>query len=249
MLKVLELHLGVALFKRVNRGIFLTDAGQDYWPAVCNAFRQITDATRRVANSADTGTLTVSATPSFAAAWLVPRLKDFQDAHPEIDVQVLTETALVDFSRDGVDVAVRRGFGRYPGLCSERLFATELIPVAAPGLAARFATPRTPADLARWPHVHDADRKDWHLWFQAQGIDDIGPPCGPSFGDLGLVLKAVLGGQGAGLVPAAMAALDLCEGRLVKLADVIRPSAFVSWPAQAIESKRAQFCAIIWHQS
>src|SRR6516165_1140434 len=65
MLKVLELHLGVALFKRVNRGIFLTDAGQDYLPAVRNAFRQIADATRRVANAADTGTLTVSATPFF----------------------------------------------------------------------------------------------------------------------------------------------------------------------------------------
>ena len=236
MLKVLELHLGVALFKRVNRGIFLTDAGQDYLPAVRNAFRQIIDATRRVANSADTGTLTVSATPFFAAAWLVPRLKDFQDAHPEIDVQVQTETALVDFSRDGVDVAVRRGFGRYPGLSSERLFAIDLIPVAAPGLAARFATPRTPADLTRWPHVHDADRKDWHLWFQAQAIDDIGPPRGPSFGDLGLVLKAVLAGQGAGLVPAAMAALDLAEGRLVKLADVIRPSALAYYLVYPEES-------------
>ena len=172
----------------------------------------------------------------FSLSLEAPQSGDFQDAHPEIDVQVLTETALVDFSRDGVDAAVRRGFGRYPGLCSERLFAIELIPVAAPGLAARFATPRTPADLTRWPHVHDADRKDWHLWFQAQGIDDIGPPRGPSFGDLGLVLMAVLARQGAGLVPAAMAALDLAEGRLVKLADVIRPSAFAYYLVYPEES-------------
>ena len=114
----------------------------------------------------------------FSLSLEAPQSGDFQDAHPEIDVQVLTETALVDFSRDGVDAAVRRGFGRYPGLRSERLFAIELIPVAAPGLATRLATPRTPADLTRWPHVHDADRKDWHLWFRAQGIDDIGPPSG-----------------------------------------------------------------------
>jgi LysR family glycine cleavage system transcriptional activator len=226
MLKALELHLGVRLFHRVNRGIFLTDAGQDFLPAVRNAFRQIADATRRVAASADTGILTVSVTPSFAAAWLVPRLKDFQDAHPDIDLQIIASKALVDFSRDGADVAVRHGLGHYPGLSSERIFAVELVPVAAPALAARLGAPTVSAELTRWPHVHDAERKDWHLWFQAQGIDEIGPPRGPAFDDSSLLLKAVLAGQGAGLLPAAMAALDLAEGRLVKLASIAWPEAY-----------------------
>jgi LysR family glycine cleavage system transcriptional activator len=221
MLKALELHLGVKLFRRVNRGIFLTDAGQGYLPPVRNAFRQIADASRRVAVSADTGVLTVSVTPFFAAAWLVPRLKDFQDAHPDIDLQVVTSNALVDFARDGVDVAVRHGLGRYPGLYSERVVAVEIVPVAAPTLVARLGKPTSAAEMSRWPHVHDADRKGWHLWFQAQGIDEIGPPRGPAFDDSGLLLKAVLAGQGAGLLPAAMVALELAEGRLVKLADVV----------------------------
>jgi LysR family transcriptional regulator, glycine cleavage system transcriptional activator len=212
MLKALELHLGVKLFRRVNRGIFLTDAGQGYLPPVRNAFRQIADASRRVAVSADAGILTVSVTPFFAAAWLVPRLKDFQDAHPDIDLQVVTSNALVDFARDGVDVAVRHGLGRYPGLYSERVVAVEIVPVAAPTLVARLGKPTSAAEMTRWPHVHDADRKGWHLWFQAQGIDEIGPPRGPAFDDSGLLLKAVLAGQGAGLLPA---------GRLVKLADVV----------------------------
>jgi LysR family glycine cleavage system transcriptional activator len=226
MLKALELHLGVTLFRRVNRGIFLTDAGQDYLPAVRNAFRQIADATHRVAASAGAGTLTVSVPPFFAAAWLVPRLQDFHDAHPEIDLQVMASKAQVDFSRDGVDVAVRHGLGRYPGLRSERLFAVDLVPVAAPSLAARLGAPATPAELTRWPHVHDAQRKDWHLWFQAQGIDEIGLPRGPAFDDSGLLLKAVLAGQGAGLLPATLVALDLAEGRLVKLANVVWPETY-----------------------
>ena len=226
MLKALELHLGVMLFKRMNRRLSLTDAGQDYLPAIRNAFRQIAEATRRVATSADTGILTVSVTPAFAAGWLVPRLKGFQDAHAEIDLQVVTGKALVDFLRDGVDVAVRHGLGRYPGLRSERVFAVELVPVAAPTLVAALGVPTDPAELTRWPHVHDAERKDWHLWFQAQGIDEIGPSRGPAFDDSSLLLKAVLAGQGAGLLPAAMAALDLAEGRLVKLADVAWPEAF-----------------------
>lgn len=226
MLKALELHLGVTLFRRVNRGIFLTDAGQGYLPPVRNAFRQIAEATKRVTVSAGAGTLTVSVTPAFAAGWLVPRLKGFQDAHPEIDLQVVTSKALVDFSRDGVDVAVRHGLGRYPGLCSVRVFSVELVPVAPPMLVARFGVPKTPSELTRWPQVHDAERKDWHLWFQAQGIDEIGSPRGPAFDDSSLLLKAVLAGQGAGLLPAAMAALDLAVGRLVKLADVVWPEAF-----------------------
>jgi LysR family glycine cleavage system transcriptional activator len=221
MLKALELHLGVKLFHRVNRGVSLTDAGRDYLPPVRNAFRQIAEASRRITVSADTGLLTVSVTPFFAAAWLVPRLKEFQDAHLDIDLQVVTSSALVDFSRDSVDVAVRHGLGRYPGLCSDRVVAVEIVPVAAPTLAARLGKPATPAELTRWPHVHDAERKGWHLWFEAQGIDEIGPLRGPSFDDSGLLLKAVLAGQGAGLLPAAMVSRELAEGRLVTLADVV----------------------------
>ena len=226
MVKTLEQDLGVALFRRVNRGILLTDAGQMYLPPVRNAFRQIADATTRIAASVDSGILTVSVTPFFASAWLVPRLQSFQDAHPEIDLQVVTSNALVDFARDGVDVAVRHGLGRYPGLHSERVLTVEIVPVAAPPLVARLGTPRTPRDLTRWPHVHDAERNGWHLWFQAQDIDEIGPPRGPAFDDSSLLLKAVLAGQGAALLPAAMVAPDLAAGRLVKLADVSWLEAF-----------------------
>ena len=221
LLKTLELHLGVRLFQRVNRGIFLTDAGQGYLPPVRNAFKLISEATARLTSSLDLGLLTVSVTPFFATAWLIPRLKTFQNAHPDIDLHVITSTALTNFSRDGVDVAIRHGYGRYPGLHSEHLLTVEVVPVAAPVLVAQWGLPNDPAELRRWPLVHDADRKGWHLWFQARRIDEIGPPRGPSFDDSSLLLRAVLDGQGAGLLPAAMLERDLAEGRLVKLADIV----------------------------
>ena len=220
LLKTLELHLGVTLFHRLNRGLLLTDAGQDYLPAVRNAFRQIAEATHRITASAEAGILSVSVTPFFASAWLVPRLKEFHAAHPEIDLHVVTSNRLADFARDGIDVAVRHGLGRYPGLASERLVAVEIVPVAAPGLVERLGVPGQAADLARWPQVHDSERKGWQLWFEAQGVTEIGPPRGASFDDSGLLLKSVLDGQGAGLLPAALVARDVAEGRLVKLADV-----------------------------
>jgi LysR family glycine cleavage system transcriptional activator len=107
MLRVLEDHFGVRLFRRLNRGILLTDAGQSLLPPVRNAFRQISDAARRVTLAADTGLLTVSSIPFFAAAWLVPRLAGFQTLHPEIDLHVVTGTGLAEFARGSVDVAIR----------------------------------------------------------------------------------------------------------------------------------------------
>ena len=226
MLKTLETHLGVKLFERVPRGIYLTDSGRDYLPSIRNAFRQIAEASRRVAASTDVGTLTVSVTPFFASAWLVPRLASFQDTHPEIDLQIVTSSALVDFSRNGVDVAVRHGLGRYPGLRSDRVVTVEMVVVAAPSLVARLGRPNLPADLARWPQVHDADRKGWSLWFQSNGVEEVRAPRGPSFDDTGLLLTAVLSGQGAGLLPAAMVENEIAGGRLVQLLETTQMEEF-----------------------
>ncbi|PRG31094.1 transcriptional regulator GcvA [Burkholderia multivorans] len=237
MIRTLETHLGVQLFERVNRGILLTAAGRDYLPPVRNALRQIADASQRVSGAADSGVLTISVTPFFASAWLVPRLAQFRDACPDVDLQIVTSHARADFARDGVDVAIRHGLGRYAGLCSEHLLTVEIV--------ARLGMPRTPAELVDWPHLHDAERKGWHTWFDAQRIDDFGPPRGPAFDDAGLLLQAIVAGQGAGLLPAAMVRGELANGRLVQLADVARLDDFAYYlvypPHHAERPKVAAF--------
>jgi LysR family transcriptional regulator, glycine cleavage system transcriptional activator len=222
LIKSLEARLGVNLFQRLNRGLVLSEAGRSYFPPVRNAFRQIADASQRVAAVSDAGALALSVAPFFAAAWLIPRLAAFHAARPEIDVQVSATNALTDFSKGDVDLAVRHGLGRYPGLVSERILAVEIVPVAAPTLVAARGLPKDASDLARWPQVHDVERKAWHAWLQSRGVDEIGAPRGPSFDDPSLLLSAVRAGQGAGLFPAAMVAEDLAEGSLVKLADAGR---------------------------
>ena len=218
MLKNLESHLGVKLFERVTRGIYLTDSGRDYLPPIRGALRQIAEASRRIAlPAAATGLLTVSVTPFFASAWLVPRMRSFQDAYPDIDLQVIASSTLTNFSREGIDVSVRHGLGRYPGLRSDRVVAVEMVAVAAPSLAESRGLPATPADLVGWPKVHDADRKGWSHWYAATAVDDNQPLRGPSFNDTGLLLKAIQAGQGAGLLPAAMIASELASGTLVQL--------------------------------
>lgn len=216
MLKALETQLGVKLFDRVNRGIRLTEAGREYLPPVRAALRQIAEATRRQRESCESSLLTLSVTPFFASAWLVPRLAAFHTAHPDLDLHLVTG----DGNPEGVDAAIRHGCGGYPGLVSDLVMAVEVVPVAAPALVERFGTPDGPADLLRWPRVHNTDRAGWCSWFRFQGIDEIGPQRGTAFGDPGLLLQAVLAGQGAGLLPAAMVALDVEAGRLVRLAEV-----------------------------
>ncbi|KQV84991.1 LysR family transcriptional regulator [Massilia sp. Root351] len=218
MLKGLERHLGVKLFERVTRGIYLTDSGRDYLPPIRNALRQIAEASRRVAApAAGSGLLTVSVTPFFASAWLVPRMKSFQDAHPDIDLQVIASSTLADFSREAIDVSVRHGLGRYAGLRSDRVVAVEMVAVAAPSLLAGRGLPAAAADLVDWPKVHDAERKAWAAWYAANAVHDSKPPRGPSFNDTGLLLDAIQAGQGAGLLPAAMITSQLADGTLLQL--------------------------------
>jgi LysR family transcriptional regulator, glycine cleavage system transcriptional activator len=227
MLKSLESHLGVKLFERVTRGIYLTDSGRDYLPPIRNALRQIAEASRRIAAPASaTGVLTVSVTPFFAAAWLVPKMKSFQDAHPDIDLQVIASGTLADFAREGIDVSVRHGLGRYAGLRSDRVAAVEMVAVAAPSLLAGRGLPAAPADLVDWPKVHDAERKAWAAWYAANSVKDDKPPRGPSFNDTGLLLKAIQAGHGAGLLPAGMIASQLADGTLVQLLEARQIEAF-----------------------
>jgi LysR family glycine cleavage system transcriptional activator len=219
LVKSLELRLGVILFNRVNRGLTLTEAGQSYLPAVRSAFRQIAEATGRLSAGADSGLLSVSTTPFFANAWLVPRLASFQEAHPDIDLQISTSSIPMDFARTGIDVAIRHGLGRYAGLRSERVLTLEVVPVASAQLVRQRGIPNCPTDLARWPLVHEAERQAWRRWFGVHGISELGALRGPSFDDPTLLLKAVLADQGAGLLPAALVASDIAQTDLVKLSD------------------------------
>jgi len=122
-IKALEAALGLQLFRRFNRRLMLTDAGQAYLPPLRDALDQIAAATARLKSMEETGSLTVSVLPSFAAKWLLPRLSCFRERHPELDVLVSASHSLVDFGYDEVDLAIRYGLGR----CGYRLCIAEVL--------------------------------------------------------------------------------------------------------------------------
>ena len=223
--KGLEERLGVVLFRRLNRALLLTDAGQSYLPAVRDAFDRIAEATGDLKALDRAGVLTVSVLPSFAAKWLVPRLGGFRHAHPDIDVHIAPSDHLTDFAREDVDLAIRYGKGEWPGLRAERMLTEKICPVCSPRLLEGPHRLRTPADLGRHTLLHDDMRIDWRMWLLAAGVEGIDASRGPSFTDSSMVIQAAVEGQGVALGRSALAAADLATGRLVKPFDISLPAA------------------------
>ena len=218
--KALEARLGLALFRRRNRALVLTEAGQAYLPPVRDAFDAIAQATRRLEARRSGGVLTVSTMDSFAAAWLVPRLGRFRAAHPDVDVRITITDRLVDFARDDVDLGIRYGRGHYPGLNVVRLLTEDIFPVCSPALLRGENPLRSPADLHYHTLLHDDMREDWRMWLMAATVADVDPTRGPAFSHSHLVIQAAADGQGVALGRGALVAQDLAAGRLVKPFDI-----------------------------
>ena len=216
----LEDYVGGALFKRTPRGLLLTDAAQMALPSLREAFDRLAEAASLLTAPVDGRRLTLTAAPSFAAKWLVPRLGRFEAAHPAVDVWLSADLDLVDFAAGEIDLAIRYGAGVYPGLDAIRLMQETVIPVMSPGLAEAHPI-NSPADLVGHVLLHDgspdADEScpDWLMWLTARGVKGVDGNRGPRFNQSSLVIEAAVGGRGVALAKRTLAQDDLDAGRLV----------------------------------
>ena len=216
----LEDYVGAALFKRTPKGLLLTDAAQLSLPALREAFDRLAEAAALLTAAVDGRRLTVSVAPSFAAKWLVPRLGLFEEAHPQVDVWLSADMEVVDFASGEIDLAIRYGAGRYPGLEVVKLMAETVIAVASPELVAAHPLSDL-SDLAHQILLHDgspdADDScpDWPMWLAARGVKGVDGSRGPRFNQSSLVIEAAAGGRGVALAKRALAQADLDAGRLV----------------------------------
>jgi LysR family glycine cleavage system transcriptional activator len=216
----LEDYVGAALFKRTPKGLLLTDAAQTALPALREAFDRLGEAASLLTAAVDGRRVTVSAAPSFAAKWLVPRLGRFEAQHPEVDVWLSAGMELVDFASGEVDIAIRYGAGRYPGLEVTKLMAETVLPVASPELLTERPL-ETPEDLGHHTLLHDgspdADEScpDWAMWLAARGVKGVDGARGPRFNQSSLVIEAAMNGRGVALAKRALAQADIDAGRLV----------------------------------
>lgn len=220
--KGLEAHLGVKLFRRANRSLLLTDAGQACLPGLLEGFERLAQAVEAVHACDQSGPLTVSVAPSFGAKWLVTRLDRFRHKYPGYDVRLDASMRLVDLVREGVDVAVRYGAGGYAGMRVDRLMEEVAVPVCSPRLLEGDDPLREPADLCRHTLLHhtpphnDDSFPDWRMWLRAAGVATCDLSRGPTFTLASMAVEAAIDGQGVALVGDVLVADDIAAGRLVR---------------------------------
>ncbi len=217
-IKSLEDHLGTPVFRRLNRAVELTAAGQALAPGAADGFATLQSAWRAAQRSTDTTGLTVTAGPAFTAKWLAPRLFGFAQDHPEIELRFAASLRLMDFDRDNVDVAIRFGIPRdEQGLFSRQIVSEWVTPMMTAEMAAKYPEP---ADLLTAPLLSSDDIRllfpeiGWKSWFAAAGLP-MPKGEGTRFSQADHALDAAAAGAGVVLGRVILAEKDLREGRLV----------------------------------
>lgn len=212
----LEERLGVTLFKRLPRGLGLTDEGLALRPVLTDAFDRIEAVLRRFEGGGFHEVLTLGVVGTFAVGWLMPRMPAFQREHRFVELRLLTHNNLVDLAAEGLDLAIRFGHGTWPGLVATRLMDAPLSVLCAPATARRLGRPD---DLADETLLRSYRADDWPAWFAAAGIPPR-PVRGPVFDSSRLMVEAAMQGAGLALAPAAMFTQELRDGRLVRPFDL-----------------------------
>lgn len=236
-INALEDHLGVQLFRRQKRALELTEAARGCLPKLREGFDSLAQAVERLRAHKGGGSFTVSAAPSLAARWLMPRLHRFFEAHPEIDVRIsarlrqpseggrrgaVAERATVDTWLADSDIAILYGRGDYPGFAVDKLLPLTVTPICSPKLLTGRDHPLIrPADLKHHLLLHDdtGDLYDgvsfWEVWLKAAGVEDVDLRRGPHFSHAVLAFEAAVEGLGVVASIPVLAESDLHAARLV----------------------------------
>ena len=256
-LKALEEYLGVKLFRRANRRVELTPAARAAAPHLHEGFASIFEAVERLREGEAANVLTVSAAPSFAAKWLMPRLHRFVSRHAEIDVRLsarlrsagsltrgqAVRSAINDASLDDADLAIRFGSGDFGGMRIDRLLDIAVAPMVSPQLVSGERALRAPQDLRQHTLLHDdtayfaSGHLNWDVWLEKAGVSGIDTSHGVHFSHANLAIDAAVDGLGVVASLPALAAAELGAGRLVLPFKLQVPSNYgyfiVCDPAQA----------------
>ncbi|MBS1143489.1 MAG: transcriptional regulator, LysR family [Proteobacteria bacterium] len=244
-IKALEAYLGVQLFRRLTRALEITAQGRAMLPKIREGFDCFAAAIDSTRSEVD-GVLTVTAPPSFATRWLVPRLPRFSLAHPEVELRLSSrgdsvdrrgETLLLDNDRFDLReadslLAIRYGTGNYPGFQVEQIFAPDWVPVCSPKLLSPERPLSVPQDLARHVLIHDETIHDeerqpgWREWLASAGIRNVDAERGPRFSNAVMAVEAALDGQGVALALKPLVEADVAAGRLIVPFEIAVPSPF-----------------------
>jgi LysR family transcriptional regulator of beta-lactamase len=214
--RALEERLGTPLFRRLPRGLNVTDEGRALLPVLSDAFGRIEAVLKQFEGGHFHEVLTVGVVGTFAVGWLMPRLKVFRETHPFVELRLLTHNNLVDPASEGLDFAIRFGTGIWPATHNALLLDAPLAVLCAPDIARRLGKP---SDLANEVLLRSYRADDWTNWFDAAGLD-AWTMNGPVFDSSRLMVEAAVQGAGVALAPPRMFVRELQAGLLVQPFDI-----------------------------
>lgn len=213
--KNLEDRLGKKLFRRVPKGLALTDEGMALLPVLVDAFERIESSLETFKVGHQKEVLSVGVVGTFAVGWLLPQMREFQTRYPFVELRMFTNNNRVDLAGDGLDYAIRFGDGHWHGTEAVHLLSAPLAPMCAPSMASRIHAIR---DLGRETLLRSYRADEWTAWFKQAGLES---PLltGPMFDSSLVLADAAAQGAGVALLPVRLFSRDLRGGRLVRLFD------------------------------
>jgi LysR family glycine cleavage system transcriptional activator len=213
--RVLEDHLGQALFRRIGRRIELVDAGHDFLITAQTALEELRQGVRRLNAYSKPGSVIIMMPAALAAGWFLPLLADLRSVHPWVDPWVHTG----DDARIPEEAEIDIVLGPQPwsdqGARSVLLGQDRLLPLCSPGLAESFPDLPDQTRLDTAPLLHDETPNDWQSWFSQVGSARTEFARGFNFSDTGQMLQAAMLGYGVCLATTRQADQPLKDGRLV----------------------------------
>lgn len=211
-IRQLEDSIGVALFERRNRAVFLTTHGRRLYEVCSQALQEIRTVLNELATPASQAPLVVSCEPTIAMRWLIPRLPLWRDKHPDVPVHLLTAGGPVDFARDRVDVALRRSDFQWPDHFHSIRMASEMM---GPVCSAAVAESLRSGTAKALRELHSSTRPNaWALWRRHSG-ESLKLTAAESFEHFYLSLQAAQAGMGVAMGSIYMVENDIRDGRLV----------------------------------
>jgi LysR family glycine cleavage system transcriptional activator len=216
-IKQLERHLGVELFLRVSRGVELSDPGRIYYPIIREAFDRISEGTRLILAPDAPDKLTVQVYSTFASRWLIPRLPDFQNTHPNVRVRLHASQSDVKFEHEDVDLCVMIGTRALADLHYDYLFSCRVFPVCSPSLLNGSVKLDEPADLVGHTIIQVyPSEQDWWVWLEENQVAEVNPNSGLEFDSYDLAWNTAVRGLGVALGMEPFVNRDLNAGSLVE---------------------------------
>ena len=213
-IKELEAWVDVPLFERSRKRLALTPAGERYEQAVRGVLAQLEAATLELITSDDGGgALHLSSLPTFAAKWLIPRLPQFQQLHPQVTLHFVPYVYSYDFARPELDCSILFGDGHWPGAHAHYLTGKDVALIAPRAKVADWPI-HAPCDVARHTLLrHVTVPEAWLRWSQTHGVEGaIDPPAGPQFDQFQTMIRAVMAGMGLALVPRCLVQDEITSG-------------------------------------